>query len=166
MKTDEKAIKKYENAVRRRLNLPKTVKDRVMSDFHSSVAARLEAGQTMDQVVSELGTPAKAAADLNEQMKEFAYRKSPWRFVFLGIAAIVGAKLLFEGAQWLVSLFLLRQAICSLSPTDAASIGIIGGSDGPTAIFVTRPGWVTPVMTAVILLVCLAIYYWLGHRKR
>ena len=90
----EKKMKRYVNAVERRLNLPLKIKARVMSDFQSSIVARREAGQTDEEIYAELGTPSKAAADLNEQMKDYAYRKSPWRFLFLGIAAVGGARLL------------------------------------------------------------------------
>ena len=92
----EKKMKNYVNAVERRLNLPREIKARVMSDFQSSIVARREAGQTDEEIYAELGTPAKAAADLNEQMKDYAYRKSPWRFLFLGIAAIGGVRLLYD----------------------------------------------------------------------
>ena len=30
----------------------------------------------------------------------------------------------------------------NFSPSDAYSVGIIGGADGPTAIFLTGPSWV------------------------
>ena len=42
----EKKMKSYVNAVERRLNLPREVKARVMSDFQSSIVARREAGQS------------------------------------------------------------------------------------------------------------------------
>ena len=77
----EKKMKCYVNAVERRLNLPREVKARVMSDFSSAIQACREAGMSDEAIYAELGTPKKAAADLNEQMKEFAYRKSPWRFL-------------------------------------------------------------------------------------
>ena len=73
----EKKMKRYVNAIERRLNLPLEVKGRVMSDFGSSIAARREAGQTDEEIYTELGDPKKVAAELNEQMQEFAYRKSP-----------------------------------------------------------------------------------------
>ena len=72
----EKKMKNYVNAVERRLNLPREIKARVMSDFQSSIVARREAGQTDEEIYAELGTPAKAAADLNEQMKDYTYRKA------------------------------------------------------------------------------------------
>ena len=58
----EKKMKNYVNAVERRLNLPREIKARVMSDFQSSIVARREAGQSDEEIYAELGTPAKAAA--------------------------------------------------------------------------------------------------------
>lgn len=134
MTETERKRRRYVRAVRRRLNLPKDVKDRVMSDFVSDISAREEAGLTDAQIYAELGNPKKAAADLNEQMKEYAYRKSPWRFVFLAMAAVSGG--------WLVQRRLVIWLIGSVigavyHPVESASVGIIGGADGPTAIFVT-----------------------------
>ena len=39
----DKSWKKYLGAVRRRLHMPKDIKDRVMTDFISSIEARKEA---------------------------------------------------------------------------------------------------------------------------
>ena len=140
-------IEKYLKAVGRRLNLPKDVKERVMSDFVSSVRARQEAGQSDEQILTELGSPRKAAADLNEQMKEFAYRKSIWRFFFAGVAAYGAAKILKLLLGQLLYWFMqipMRQ--------ETASIGVIGGADGPTAVFVTSSS-ATGYIVAVVLLV-------------
>ncbi len=156
----EKKMKKYVNAVERRLNLPLKIKARVMSDFQSSIAARREAGQTDEEIYAELGTPAKAAADLNEQMKDYAYRKSPWRFLFLGIAAIGGVRLLYDGFVSLIGYFLLRR-----QSGGAATIGIIGGADGPTAIFVTTPAWTRPAWMAALLIAGVVGYLLLRRCK-
>ena len=107
----EKKMKNYVNAVERRLNLPREVKARVMSDFQSPIVARREAGQTDEEIYAEFGTPAKAAADLNEQMKDYTYRKSPWRFLFLGIAAIGGVRLLYDGFVSLIGYVVLRRIV-------------------------------------------------------
>ena len=107
----EKKMKNYVNAVEQRLNLPREIKARVMSDFQSSIAARREAGQTDEEIYAELGTPAKASADLNEQMKDYTYRKSPWRFLFLGIAAIGGVRLLYDGFVSLIGYVVLRRIV-------------------------------------------------------
>ena len=122
-------MKKYLAAIARRLNMPKDVKERVMNDFQSSIQGRREAGQTEDAIFAELGPAKKGAAELNEQMKEYTYIKSPWRWVCL--AVIIGCilSLIFGGTLGL----LMRLFNASL----ADSVGIIGGADGPTAIFIT-----------------------------
>lgn len=132
----EKKMKRYVNAIERRLNLPPEVKARVMSDFASSIAARREAGQGDEEIYAEFGSPNKAAADLNEQMKEFAYRKSPWRYVFAVLALYGGIRLFSSLLPQLMYWGLRLRA--SFQP-NAASVGIIGGADGPTTIFITRP---------------------------
>ena len=77
----EKNMEKYLRAVRRRLNMPKVLKDRVMMDFASSIEARIEDGQSEEAIWAELGTPKEAAAEMNRQMQEYTYKKSPWRWV-------------------------------------------------------------------------------------
>ena len=144
-------IEKYTKAVSRRLNLPKEVKDRVMSDFVSSIRARQENGQSDELILAELGSPRKAAAELNEQMKEFAYRKSLWRFFFAGVAAYGAAKLL-ELLFGQIVYWIMRHPV----RMESASIGVIGGADGPTAIFVTSP----PATGYLIALVLLVVGIW------
>ena len=151
MTEEQKKMKNYTHAVERRLNLPGEVKARVMSDFISSIEARRESGMTDAQIYAELGTPKKAAADLNEQMKDYAYRKSPWRFAFLAAAVYGGAELL--AGLWANLLYWVLRTQAALTPNEAVSIGVIGGADGPTAIFVTTPTWmhyITPVILLVI----------------
>ncbi len=145
----EKKMKQYVNKVERKLNLPRDIKARVMSDFSSSIAARREAGLTDEEIYAELGSPKEAAAALNEQMKEFTYRKSPWRFLFgalavYGVAELLGQ--LFGKVLFAVSFPQLNQS---------SSVGIIGGADGPTAIFVTtaiRPVQYDLAMAALVIL--------------
>lgn len=132
----ERKMKKYTTAIERRLRLPRDVKVRVMSDFISSVQARRESGMTDAEIYAEFGNPKKAARDLNEQMKEFAFRKSPWRFAFLALAAASGIWLLLYRVMLRFEM-LLDSLTLSFSPNETASIGIIGGADGPTALFVT-----------------------------
>ena len=143
-------MKKYLASIARRLNMPKDVKERVMNDFQSSIRGRLEAGQTEQEVFAELGAPKKAAAELNEQMKDYTYIKSPWRWVCLAI--IIGCILsLTFGGTLGVLLHVFNAAL-----TD--SVGIIGGADGPTAIFITTSPdyqeyiWYLAGITVLVLL--------------
>ena len=156
----EKKMKKYVNVVERRLNLPREIKARVMSDFSSSIQARRESGLSDEEIYAELGSPRKAAAELNEQMKEYAYRKSPWRFLFLACAAYGVAELLGSLVAWIAYLAIADPV---LQFRESASIGIIGGADGPTAIFVTTPSWTEYVVPLLVLAV--GIWGYLRLRK-
>jgi len=151
-------MEKYIKAVRRKLNLPKEVKDRVMSDFVSSIHARQEAGQSDAAIFAELGDAKKAAADLNEQMKEFAYRKSPWRYLFAAMAAYGVVNLLIR--VWGQIMYWIMQAELR---RESFSIGVIGGADGPTAIFVTTPAWTTFLIPLLLMIV--GIWGFLRLRK-
>ena len=147
-------MKRYVNAVERRLKLPRAARVRVMSDFMTSIGARREQGETDEAIMAALGKPAEAAAELNRQMAAYTYRKSPWRFAFLASAALCAA--------WLIGFFALRQR-------GLPSVGVIGGADGPTAIFVTsQPAFsaAVPVTCAVVLVLSLAGFWFFGHRKR
>ncbi len=127
MTQEQKKMKRYVNAVERRLNLPRDVRVRVMSDFTTTIAALREAGRGDEEIYAELGTPQKAAAVLNEQMKEFAYRKSPWRYAALAAAGLCGLLLAFQAGINLLAGLMAGSVV--------ESTGIIGGADGPTAIF-------------------------------
>ena len=158
----EKKMKKYCNAVERRLNLPRDVKTRVMTDFQSSIQARREDGMTDEEIYADLGTPKQAAATLNEQMKEYAYRKSPWRFLFAALAIYGGWELFGSLAAALLYLAM------SDPLSQAGSVGIIGGADGPTAIFVTTrvPEWYHFGIPLMLLLVGILGYYRLRKCKQ
>lgn len=150
-------MKRYLKRIGRRLNLPKDIRQRVMSDFSSSVEARREAGQTDAGIMAELGEPKKVAAELNEQMKEYAYRKSPWRFAFLAAAVLSGGWLVLYQLMLRAGM-LLDTLTMTFSPNESASVGIIGGADGPTSIFVAGVttqsrgfDWDVAIMAAVLI---------------
>ena len=163
MNEAQKNMKKYTNAVERRLDMPREIKVRVMTDFISSIQARREAGQSDAEIFAELGTPREAAAELNQQMKEYTYVKSPWRWPCLIAAILSGAVLLYGGLTQLLA----RLLTISLN----SSIGIIGGADGPTAIFVTtsnQPGtfWYQTGLPVLILVMGLVGYFRLRRCPR
>ena len=155
-------MEKYLRAVRRRLNMPKALKDRVMADFLCSIDARKEDGQREELILEELGKPKQVAKELNRQMQEYTYRKSPWRWGSLGLAIFSGRCLAYKG---LPSLLLVL-----INKTHNASIGIIGGADGPTAIFLTNTttGQFFPSAGIYVLLLTMGIvgFLALGKLKR
>lgn len=161
MTQQEKNMKKYTRAVERRLNLPRDVKTRVMNDFISSIAARREAGESDAQIFAELGTPKEAAAVLNEQMKEYAFRRSNWRWAALAAAVLGSLMLAFNGVAGLLA-HLLNEAI-----HDPMNVGVIGGADGPTAVFVTvapsDTGW---VVWCIVTVAGILGWHYLSHLKK
>ena len=81
------------------------------------------------------------------------------RFAFAAIAAFGALGLLLDLAAWFIGTVL---GGISFNVTRAASIGIIGGADGPTSIFVTAaagPAWET-----VLWILMLAVGVW-GFRR-
>ena len=154
-------MKRYMRAIERRLNLPREVRNRVMNDLRSSAAARREAGQTDEQIRAEMGTPEAVAAEVNEQMKEYAYTKSKWRWAALTIAVFAGLMLLFEGVTGLLVWLL------NLSINSPANVGVIGSADGPTAIFVaTRTGVGDWIVWALLVVIGLLLWWKLGHCRK
>ena len=152
MLNPEKKMRKFIQAVRRKLNMPKDVKERVMNDLISSIQGRREAGQTDEEIYAELGTAARAAADLNEQMKEYTYTKSPWRWACLALVIFCCGSLLITGILLLLSV-----------QSQTSSIGIIGGADGPTAIFVTTsPDYFIYEIGCTLLLLVMGV---LGYHR-
>ena len=165
MTKEEKKMKRYTTAVERQLNLPREIRNRVMSDFISSISARREEGMTDEEIYGELGTPKKVAADLNDQMQELTYRKSPWRYLFAACAAYGGAKLL--GGLWVNLIYLgVRVWDYFSEDTMAVSIGVIGGADGPTAIFMTTPPWAHYLLPVALLVVGIWGFRKLSRRSK
>ena len=122
-----------------------------MDDLRSSIGERREAGQTDAEIFAALGSAKQAAAKLTAQLPGYAFRKSPLRFVCLGAAVLA----LLAG---------LLKTITNLR--GFASIGVIGGADGPTALFIAGPqifDW-ADVMIAGIVLVLGAAGYLLLRR--
>lgn len=87
---NEKQFARYLRAVRRRLTLPKKMKDRVMDNLRSSINERREAGQTDAEILAALGSAKQAASELTAQLPGYAFRKSPLRFICLGAACSAG----------------------------------------------------------------------------
>ena len=161
MTNEQKKMKKYMTAIERRLNLPRELRARVMTDLQSSVAARREAGQTDGEIFADLGTPETVAAELNEQMKEYAYARSKWRWAALAGAVISAVMLVFEGITGLL-VWLLNASV-----NESNSLGIIGGADGPTAIFVTTaPGGCDWLLWVLVLAMCLLGWWKLNRIKK
>lgn len=127
MTKQEKKIKRYVNAIERELRLPLKAKARINGDIGTDIHARLEKGQSIDEIIAEMGTPQEVAAGFNEEMQDQLLPKgSPWRWVFLIAAILAGGAALLSILPFLLFYF------------QSSGMGVIGGADGPTAIFYNR----------------------------
>lgn len=143
---NEKQLARYLRAVRWRLSLSGQMKDRVMDDLRSSINERREAGQTDAEIFAALGPAKQAAAELTAQLPGYAFRKSPLRFVCLGAAVLA----LLAG---------LLKTVTNLR--GFASVGVIGGADGPTEIFIAGPqvfDWADVIAAGIVLVLGLIGY--------
>lgn len=122
-------IKRYVNTVERNLRLDRATRLRIMRDLGSDIQARQERGETPEAILAELGPAEAVAESFNREFRDHAVpRKSRWRWLFLAGAVLAGGGAAFLG--------LTGFSLWKLDPA-ASAIGVIGGSDGPTTIFVT-----------------------------
>ena len=139
-------VKQYMNAIERALRVDWKTRVRIMNDLGSDFQSRRDAGQTDEQIMAELGSPKAVAAEFNAAFaEEHGPYQSPLRWVCLALAVLLPL-----AANW-----------TGLQPAEASSIGIIGGADGPTAIFVTaRFGWSDVLPWAVGFLALFLLAGW------
>ena len=142
----EPEVKKYLRAIGRKLRLPKKIKQSVLSDLITGILVRVEAGESMEQVVRDVGTPLQVAEGINEEMDDLVYVKNPWRWACLALIVICAMVLMMHG--YLGVLLFLFNAILN-------KLGVLGGVDGPTQIIIstTVDGQMQGMVMAAILLI-------------
>lgn len=134
-------VKRYMNAIEHRLRVDRNTRVRIMTELAGDFESRREAGQSDQAIMAELGTPDEVAAQFNAAFAGSG-RPSRWRWIFVILAAAV------------LSAVLGSHVAEALAARQAASLGIIGGADGPTAIYVTsKPvtGWTSLVFLPWLL---------------
>ncbi len=150
-------VKRYVNTVERHLHLDRSTRLRVMNDLASDLQSRLDAGETLADIQADLGDARTLAETLNREFSDHRDNASPWRWAFLVLA-------IFLALVFAVSGLTARQEV--------ASIGIIGGADGPTAIYVADSFGGLDTLHTLSWLAALVGGYWLlgparrGSRKR
>lgn len=89
-------------------------------------------------------------------------RKSLWHFVLAAVIFCVAVSLLVDLIAWVIHLM----GGISFSVPSAATIGIIGGADGPTSVFVAAStgSWWGPVCK--LLFLGLGFYGWRCLNRR
>lgn len=93
-------------------------------------------------------------------------QKNKWCFLPLATAVFSGARLVLEGLLHLATLFPIRAGETRWSRGGAGTVGIIGGADGPTAIFITsRTDNAGPILSAIIFVLSIIVYIYLRKNK-
>lgn len=156
----DSAVRRYMRAVERKLRLPKNLRERVLSDLLTTICARQEQGETVEAILASLGTPRQTAEEFNEQLQEYTFHRSPWRFAFLLLAVL--------SALWLGGWGLGQAFIWSLTHRGDASVGIIGGADGPTSIVLTCTGfpWAEALIALILLIIGIVGFCLLRRMKK
>lgn len=84
-------------------------------------------------------------------------------YLLFGACAVYGA---FELLGLLITyLFLYSHALGSVSAMEASSIGIIGGADGPTSVFVTTASQGSYLLPVLLLILGVGGILWLRRKK-
>lgn len=117
-------VKRYMNAIERHLQADRKTRVRIMTELASDFQSRRESGQTDEHIMSELGTPEEVAAQFNTGL-EVPVRPSRWRWGFVALAVLV------------LAVVLVPILADKLAAGQDAALGVIGGADGPTAIYVS-----------------------------
>lgn len=97
----------------------------------------------------------------DKKKSRFISCKNCLRFVF-GVCAFLGAAdLLMNTAISLAAYFVAHSGF---SVSETASIGIIGGADGPTSILVVSPPWTAYIFPVLLIIVGLFGCYCLSKK--
>ena len=156
-------IKRYVNAIEWHLRLPLKEKARVMSDVSTSIIARHEAGESYEEIMKDMGTPRQVAQRFNAA--------SRWRFLFLALLVllVIGVIVKISYEQGTLAGVSLMQGIIpsQFFAGSSADVGVIGGADGPTAIFVASgfPSLMGTLLYAPLSLACTLIACYLLARS-
>ena len=129
--------------------LPRKVRKQVLRDLEERFQAAEEHGESVEEVVARLGTPAEFAAAFREE-------KRPSLILPLLLTAVGLLTTIWSG----MALFLQWRLGFS-------DLGIIGGSDGSTQILVSQSGFNPFLLIFPISLVLLVLgILWLRKRRK
>lgn len=117
-------VKRYMNAIERRLRTGRKTRGRIMTELAGDFESRRESGQSDEEIMAALGTPEEVAEQFNAAFgAPGAASRWRWGFVVLALLVLVVA--------------LIPLLVANLTAGQAASLGVIGGADGPTSIYVS-----------------------------
>ncbi|MEG2403836.1 MAG: sodium ion-translocating decarboxylase subunit beta [Oscillospiraceae bacterium] len=144
--------KEYIKSILKNVYLRRDIKKRVAADLENDIFSRRTAGEDMNTIIQDMGAPISVAQSLNDEMSEFAVPKRSLTQILLLFIIIAASATLVWGVGTAMEFI----ANIPFIPNKAASIGVIGGADGPTSIFVASnimPSFIVIISTAIPIII-------------
>lgn len=139
-------VKRYMNAIERHLRVDRKTRVRIMTELASDFQSRRENGQSDESIMQELGTPEEVAAQFNAAL-DAPTRPNRWRWTFVVLAVLI------------LAVALVPMLADKFAASQAASLGVIGGADGPTSVYVTASPSQSLIASLPWLLGCVAGFF-------
>lgn len=152
----------YVRAIVRNLRLPHKTKRRIKNDLLNDFIVRIEAGESQEQIIADMGAPEKVAAEFHENFSDqlLPHRTALDWTLFIG-GIFFGVLALWQVIDSFLFPALLHAMMGNFDMHSAPSgdIAIIGGADGPTSIFVAGSFNLVALLVPLLLCgICIAFY--------
>ena len=159
----EEFLKALEKSLGR---LKKSERTKYVESYRELLADMMENGLSEEDAVAKQGDVKAIAAEIVAGAAPNEKRKDIAGILLVIVSAVMVLLSVFSFFNsWIISRFLT--ALFNLNTTEASSIGIIGGADGPTAIFVASvPGDNWMILLPTVILVGVTIWYYVRKRKK
>lgn len=147
-------LKKLKHELR---NLKKEERNKYVEYYDEIISDIMEHGISEEEAIAKQGGIEKIVGDILANTNPENLKNRDWR----GFALLAGTIVLLMSS--IISLILKIQFKANMS----TAVGVIGGADGPTSIFIAgRMGtpWGLYIATAVVVIVTI-IYFVKKHRK-
>ncbi|MEG2575911.1 MAG: permease prefix domain 1-containing protein, partial [Christensenella sp.] len=122
-----------------REELRRELTDHLEEKTEALIAQGLTAQAAEMQAVAQMGNADIIAKKMNRVYHPLVY--TIIKYAFLAATVFIGFAALYP-------YFMVFSQIPNAALTDAAAIGVIGGADGPTAVFISTPTAVFPIFIA------------------
>lgn len=160
----------YVRAIVRNLRLPHKIKRRIKNDLLNDFIVRMEAGESQEQIIADMGAPEKVAAEFHENFSDqlLPHRTALDWTLFIG-GIFFGVLALWQVIDSFLFPALLRAMMGNfdMHSTPSGDIAIIGGADGPTSILVAGSFNLVALLVPLLLCgICIALYLWHRNRER
>lgn len=129
------SVESYLRQVKKALKTEPMIKDKIISDLRSDIDNLIENGLTVEQAINKIGKPKELAADFNQNYIEYQnIKKSKTAKTLSAVLAAIAVVCLAAGT------------IGKTVYMQSSHFSYIGGTDGPTSIYVK-----TEPLTAFVL---------------